>query len=653
MSGFLAELKQRRVVRVLVPYLIAAWVAIEVSSTVAPLLGLPDWVPRLVLVLLAAAFPPAMILAWLFDWDPESGLRRAPRADPSERRGGRLRTWVLGGVATVAFALAGFGLGLRWNAGESQAGDARVVVSVFENRTGDEALAPLGHMASDWVTQGLTEAGFVEVADPQTAFAAFQQAEVATGGIAPEVLAREAAATLVVTGSYYRSGDSLLINAEVRDVGRGRVVAALPAVGARADDPLAAIEKLRQRVVTALALQVDSSLDDFGVAPDRPPSYDAYRAYVEGLQAYLEDRYDDAVMAFDRAMARDPTFDAATLWAAHAYWFMDQDSLSARLAVLEPRRDQLSSYDRGRLDWIRAFRDGGFEAIYRSARQVATAAPGSVNAKRELALAAMRTWRYEEALEIFRELFPPVGLMRTWAQAYPYYVELLHLTGRHAEAGRLALEGQQNGQLDRPTALRLRAIAAAGAGDADAATRLADSASTGDGAIELVIGRELVGHGSEETGRALIDLAVGMLEPAAAADPRLDVPLGLGYYAQGRYDDARSVLESGSGPWPLNRNRLVFLVRIAARQGDAEALDRYQRGADEVFWWDAALVGSRGFGAAAALQGDRDRAVDLLRQSSELTDGDLLRLHTTADPDFASLAGYPPFERLVGSSRSR
>lgn len=652
MPGLITEFKQRRMFRVLAAYLIAAWVAIEVTSTVAPLLDLPQWVPRLVLILLAAGLSPAMILAWFFDFEPESGFRRAPAAPAGDRKG-PAGAWILGIFASGVFAFAGFLLGVRRSAAPEIDPQARVVVSVFENRTGDEALDPLGHMASDWVTQGLTEAGFVQVADPQTAFAAFEQARAAGGEISSEVFAREARATLVVRGSYYRSGDSLLINAEVRDAARGRVVAALPALSAATADPLAAVETLRQRVVTALALHLDSTLDDFGVAPARPPAYDAYRAYVEGLQAYLDDRYVDAADAFDRAIALDSAFDAAVLWSAHSHWFTGNagDTLGARLAILEPRRDRLSSYERGRMDWIRHFRDGDFEAIYRSARQVVGAAPGSVNARRELALAAMRTWRYQEALEIFRDLFPPVGLMRSWSEAYPYYIELLHLTGRHAEEAEVALEGQRSGQLERADALRFRAVAVAAAGEIATAIRLADSASTGDGVIQFIVGRELVGHGHETAGRALIDQGVAMLE-RAAADPWIAMALAQAYYAQERYDTAGATLE-GLSPavFDHHRARLSYLIRVAARRGDSAAVERYTRDGAGRFWWDADLVTARGPAAVAALSGDRERALEFLRTGHEIADGEPLQLHVTADPDYAGLQGYPPFERLVHGRR--
>jgi hypothetical protein len=41
----------------------------------------------------------------------------------------------------------------------------RVAVAVFVNRTGDPSLEPLGSMAADWVTRGLTQTALVDVVD--------------------------------------------------------------------------------------------------------------------------------------------------------------------------------------------------------------------------------------------------------------------------------------------------------------------------------------------------------------------------------------------------------------------------------------------------------------------------------------------------------
>ena len=71
MMHFYDELKRRKVTRVAVVYLVAAWVVLEVTSVVAPALNLPSWTTTLVLYLLAIGFPVALVLAWMFDITPD------------------------------------------------------------------------------------------------------------------------------------------------------------------------------------------------------------------------------------------------------------------------------------------------------------------------------------------------------------------------------------------------------------------------------------------------------------------------------------------------------------------------------------------------------------------------------------------------------
>ena len=63
----LAELRRRRVIRVLLLYAIGGWVIIQVASTVLPGLNVPAWSVTLVIVLVALGLPLAAILAWAFD----------------------------------------------------------------------------------------------------------------------------------------------------------------------------------------------------------------------------------------------------------------------------------------------------------------------------------------------------------------------------------------------------------------------------------------------------------------------------------------------------------------------------------------------------------------------------------------------------------
>ena len=54
--GILAELQRRNVIRMAVAYLVFAWVVMQVLSVVAPILELPAWTQRMVLLLLTVGF---------------------------------------------------------------------------------------------------------------------------------------------------------------------------------------------------------------------------------------------------------------------------------------------------------------------------------------------------------------------------------------------------------------------------------------------------------------------------------------------------------------------------------------------------------------------------------------------------------------------
>ena len=74
--SFLREIKQRKVFQVAAMYAVAAWLLIEVITTVEEPLNLPPWADTFVIVLLAIGFPIALILSWVFDVTPE-GIKSA------------------------------------------------------------------------------------------------------------------------------------------------------------------------------------------------------------------------------------------------------------------------------------------------------------------------------------------------------------------------------------------------------------------------------------------------------------------------------------------------------------------------------------------------------------------------------------------------
>jgi TolB-like protein len=113
------ELKRRNVVRVGAAYLVVSWLLIEVSDTIFPRLGLPDWTVTLVIALAILAFPLALFLSWAFELTPE-GVKRTEDVEPTSsvtpHTGRRLDRFI---VVVLLFVIGGLLVERIWFAGSS------------------------------------------------------------------------------------------------------------------------------------------------------------------------------------------------------------------------------------------------------------------------------------------------------------------------------------------------------------------------------------------------------------------------------------------------------------------------------------------------------------------------------------------------------
>jgi len=80
---FFAEMKRRRVFRVMAVYGVVAFGLIEAADIMVPRMALPDWTVTFVVGLALLGFPIAIVLAWAFDLTPE-GVQRTGEAAPGE-----------------------------------------------------------------------------------------------------------------------------------------------------------------------------------------------------------------------------------------------------------------------------------------------------------------------------------------------------------------------------------------------------------------------------------------------------------------------------------------------------------------------------------------------------------------------------------------
>jgi hypothetical protein len=104
LPAFFDELKRRNVYKVAAAYVVAAWLLVQVATQVFPFFDIPNWIVRLVVILLIFGFPVALVLAWAFEITPQ-GVKRARDVDPNKtvsRAAGRKLVGVTIALAIIA-----------------------------------------------------------------------------------------------------------------------------------------------------------------------------------------------------------------------------------------------------------------------------------------------------------------------------------------------------------------------------------------------------------------------------------------------------------------------------------------------------------------------------------------------------------------------
>jgi len=81
--NFFAELKRRNVYKVAVAYAVVAWLLIQIATQVFPFFDIPNWGVRLVVLVIAAGFPIALVITWAFELTT-GGIKRAELADETQ-----------------------------------------------------------------------------------------------------------------------------------------------------------------------------------------------------------------------------------------------------------------------------------------------------------------------------------------------------------------------------------------------------------------------------------------------------------------------------------------------------------------------------------------------------------------------------------------
>ncbi len=525
----------------------------------------------------------------------------------------------------------------------------RIIVATFENQTGDKSQEPVGRIASDWITQGLSRAGIAEVVDaPPGKTAPGTPLEVER----IRALAREAGAGTLVSGAYFLQGRTLSLHARVSDMSNGKVIKALDPVSGPVEDPMKAIEFLRQKVVGALAGISDLRLWPPLAFSGQPPVYEAYKDYAAGRDAHFSRDFTRAIELCLRAATLDPSFKTPLLQAAIAYFNLGQYAAGAKLIdEVDKARETLSPYDLILFNRLKALYQGDLAGPLQNSRQMASRLKGM----------PIYAWGYDavkfnyprEAVKAL-SMLDPEGI---WMKDWPYYWSVMtlayHMLGRYRAELKLARRGRrQFPEIIWLLQHEVRALAALGRieeidGLIDQSLNMKYDKIYNPGWLMNKAGQELRVHGFPKGSLQLFDRAVRWLQARPDEEKATKIcreQLAYAYYGVGRWPEARILAEGLLKEDPENVNYLRMCGALAARGADREEALRISKRLEEIkrpYLWGRPAYHRA---CIASLLGEKEAAVRLLQEA--VSQGREYR-YLYEDMDLDPLRDYPPFKELI------
>jgi TolB-like protein/Tfp pilus assembly protein PilF len=321
MTGFFEELQRRKVYRVAAGYIIAGGFIIQMVSAAFPAWELPNWSQRLVIALILAGFPIALIFAWIFDVTP-SGIERTSkmeaRTQPVSRR--RRNVILLGVAGLVVSAAAGFFILPRAAAHKI---DKSIAVLPFENLSDEKENAFFADGIQDDVLTNLSKIADLKVIS-RTSVMPYR----GKGSNVREIGKALGVAT-ILEGSVRRIGNRVRVNVQLINTDNDQHIWAEDY-----DRDLTDVFAIQTDLAQKITGELQAKLSPTEKAQmERKPTEngEAYLAFVQAqnLQCAVEEDFDklkQSEQLYDRAIQLDPNFALALArssvlqsWIVHTF----------------------------------------------------------------------------------------------------------------------------------------------------------------------------------------------------------------------------------------------------------------------------------------------------------------------------------------------
>jgi tetratricopeptide (TPR) repeat protein len=367
--GRLGHAIQRRSFwQVLGTYLVASWIVLMLTRGAFDVLGLPNWFPELVLILLLVGLPVVLATALLQEGTPFIS-RRDPRVLPDaaaaavESAGGarRLFTWRNASLAgLIAFAILGIGTGgymAMRAAGIGPVGslvakgvldeESPIVLADFQTSTGDSGLAIV---ATQLLRTDLSQSTLIRLAGPDYVARVLARMGKDVGVPLNHDLAREVAIRegfkAVIEGDINSIGERYVVSARLVEAETGRSIVDYRQ---EADADTAVVEAI-DRLSKQLRERIGESLKSIR---RNPPLAQVTTSSLQALQRYSQANgrgveLDRMLALLEEAVSIDPAFAGA--WTSIAeILYTNQEQPARQIEAMTKAyqlRDRLTDRER-------------------------------------------------------------------------------------------------------------------------------------------------------------------------------------------------------------------------------------------------------------------------------------------------------------------
>jgi TolB-like protein len=312
-KNFFTELKRRNVYKVAIAYAVVAWLLIQVATQVFPFFEIPNWVVRLVVLVIIVGFPIALIIAWAFELTPE-GLKRTEFADKLPKKSSGSRVWLYVVVLAGAISVSLFFLG-RYTAptkltGSTNTAVKSIAVLPFANLSEDKANAYFAEGIQEEILTRLAKIADLKV----IARTSTQQYQSKPRDLSE--IAKQLGVANILEGSVQKVADEVRVNVQLVHAASESHLWA-DTYDRKLIDVFGVESEIAKAIAEALQAKLTGS-EQRALAVKPTNNSEAYDAYLRGLAfdaraSTTPEELQKAVGFYERAVQLDPAF--ALAWA--------------------------------------------------------------------------------------------------------------------------------------------------------------------------------------------------------------------------------------------------------------------------------------------------------------------------------------------------